>query len=88
VAGRSDGSPSSGLGHFDLHVGHPLEGEQGRTGFGGDAIALSLGKTWQGQAKDGPIAHQSGGLDPAQLDQAAPAASILDGVEGGLGLLH
>jgi hypothetical protein len=88
MAGGSDGGGSSGLGHFNLHIRHPIEGEQGGTGFGGDAIALSLGEAWQGQSKHGPIAHHAGGLDPAQLDQAATAAGILDGVEGGLGLLH
>jgi hypothetical protein len=88
MASCSDRSGTAWLVQLNLDVVDSFDGEQGRLGFGGDAIPLALGKARQGKAKYGPIVHQPRLLDPAKLDQAAPAAGILNGVEGGLSLLH
>jgi len=87
MAGGTDGGGTCGLGQLDLHLVHPINGQQGGPSLSDDPIPLGLGKPGQGEQEHGALADQAGFLDPAKLDQAAAAAGIGDGRKGGMGLL-
>ena len=76
------------LAHFDLDVVDAIETKQRLFDLLGDLGLLALGESRQGEAHQGPLALEPGILKPAQLQQAAPTACVLDDLEGDTGLLN
>jgi hypothetical protein len=88
MAGTTDrggsgwGRSRFGLGQFDLNVADAGHRQQGLARLGGDAVALAAGETGQGELEHRPGVLAPQPADPAQLQQAAAAAGILQGGQG------
>ena len=89
MAGGSDCASGGGgctlrwrsrLGQFDLHIPDSRDPQQGLADVGGDAGLLAGGKARQRQPQHGPLALMPHLADPAEIEQAAAAARILQGL--------
>jgi hypothetical protein len=76
------------LTHLDLHIADALDGKHGLPCLAGDPALLALGEGRQAEPEDQTTVLQAGLLNPAQLQEAAPAAGVTEGTQGCGGLLQ